>query len=381
MSRVKTEDDYSINDWYSASRESRAISMAVDNQRAADFQQAHNVNPMPVQNFINAPPQQRYVNEPTGPHLQNGGPMHRQQPRLQPVHDHYQQQRTQINNGGNVYFSDTGSYSNTGLPQPHYASNPSAAGGVSGGDHYDIYNDYSDKPVSSHSMMTRTNVTTAPRDRYDPGLDYRNRPTTASTIGSAYAMGGMNPAEMNSNMGQQQLLPQLAIPSNKENYISSEPSTATAGYSPPEHPSVLANQYSATSQLSRNKTINDRYTRRNAGGDSCFGECCESCCGRFMRCTCCCLHPIISWLLVIAVLVGIALALYFNWDKIAKTIDKLDSVPSATASSASGEVPTPTDIISTVSDLISSVISPEAAPATPTPAPVPAPAPAPAPAR
>ncbi|KAJ2710797.1 hypothetical protein H4R19_003571 [Coemansia spiralis] len=91
-----------------------------------------------------------------------------------------------------------------------------------------------------------------------------------------------------------------------------------SAYSPPAQPAV---QHSAAAgRMLRDKSIRDRYNKRGAGGDSGMGECCECCCGGCMRCACCsvccCMGPILTTALVILVLVGAALALYFNWSRI-----------------------------------------------------------------
>ncbi|KAJ2787986.1 hypothetical protein GGI15_000246 [Coemansia interrupta] len=350
MSRVKVDDEYNISDWYSASRESRAISMAADNQQSmGNFQNAHNTNPMP---------QRRPVNNQIIVPVQ-GNHQHRQQPRLQPVHDHYQQQQQQQQRHRQNQHQKQLSASHI----PSYYNNDSAPSQFQSSrqqhqppnnnsepmNYYGNFDEYGDGPIGSRNNGPN------PYGAYNSSYEYAQRPVTASTIGSAHAMGVSYPEELHSKQSHQQLLPKLSIPSAKEKGAYSEPTTASAGYSPPSHPDSLAMQYSATSQLSRSKTVNDRYTRRNAGGDSCMGECCESCCGRFMRCTCCCLGPIISWILVVLVLVGIALALYFNWDRIRNSINKLEnSATAATSSSAADATPTPADVLNTISSILSS---------------------------
>ncbi|KAI7835041.1 hypothetical protein BX661DRAFT_175990 [Kickxella alabastrina] len=329
MNRVKVEDDYNISDWYSASRESRVVSMAIDNQRVVNFQNAHNINPMP-QNFYNGPPHQQYTTKPTVVIQPQPSPQHHHQPRLQPVHDHHQQRQLQQQqaynpNGGTVRYNEVGS---------------NAA-------YYGEFNDYNEKPTSSRSMGRSD----------ESGYEYGHRPTTTSTVGSTRALVAPYPARAQPMQSRQQLLPSITIPSKKEGIAYSEPSSASSGYSPPSQPAAITGQYSATSQLSRNNSFNDRYTGRKAGGDSCCGECCESCCGKFMRCTCCRLHPAVSWLLVILVLIGIALGLYFNWSKIVNAVDKLDNTPSVTpatpATPDAAETPTTTDVINSLSSLIS----------------------------
>ncbi|KAJ2587847.1 hypothetical protein H4R99_008009 [Coemansia sp. RSA 1722] len=230
--------------------------------------------------------------------------------------------------------------------------------------YYGGFDDYDEKPMNSRSMG-RGNRAQDPYGAYDPGYGHSQRPTTASTVGSSYAMGISHPAESHSKQGHKQLLPKLSIPSDNEKMSYSESSTASAGYSPPSQPLAVSAQYSATSQLSRNKTVKDRYASRKAGGDSCMGECCESCCGRLMRCACCCISPIITWALILLVLVGIALALYFNWDKITNKINNLDNTAAATpAAAAAGDVTNPatavspaaTDLLNTVSAILTSAL-------------------------
>ncbi|KAJ1846891.1 hypothetical protein LPJ73_004401 [Coemansia sp. RSA 2703] len=344
MSRVKVEDEYNISDWYSASRESRAISMAVDNQqRMGNFQNAHNVNPMPPRRLVN-----NQVIIPTQETHQI-----RQQQRLQPVHDHYQQQHRQNQHQQQLSAGDIPSYFSNGNTLSQFPSSQqqqrSGNNNSESTNYYGNVDEYGDRPTSSRKNGPN------PYGAYNSSYEYSQRPVTASTVGSAHAMGVSYPEELHSKQSHQQLLPKLSIPSAKEKGAYSEPTTASAGYSPPSQPDSLPMQYSATSQLSRNKTVNDRYSRRNAGGDSCMGECCETCCGRFMRCTCCCLGPIISWILVLLVLVGIALALYFNWDRIRNSINKLEnSSKTPTASTATDATPTPTDVLNTISSILSS---------------------------
>ncbi|ORX70445.1 hypothetical protein DL89DRAFT_134344 [Linderina pennispora] len=117
------------------------------------------------------------------------------------------------------------------------------------------------------------------------------------------------------------------------------------GYQPPERPITSSTTRYNASQLARGKSVNDRYEQRKAGGDSGVGECCECCCGGCMRCACCsvccCLGPIITWILVILVLVGIALALYFNWDKI---IGAVKNKGAAAAASVASTAATPSAV-------------------------------------
>ncbi|KAJ1829207.1 hypothetical protein LPJ56_000552 [Coemansia sp. RSA 2599] len=363
MSRVRVEDDYNINDWYAASRESKAVSMVAVNQNPINFQNAHHANPMPQRNYIN----KSYVNEPVviQPH---GGPQYRQQPRLQPVHDHYQQQQHQQQQEQHrsrhqqqpfVASESFAPYANDTV-RSSLSQNQLKGRNASGGDivnYYGGFDEYNEKPMTSRSMG-RGNHAQSPYGAYDTGYEHNHRPTTASTVASSYAMGVSHPAESHSKQGHQQLLPKLSIPNDREKMSYSESSTASAGYSPPSQPLAASTQYSATSQLSRNKTVKDRYNSRSAGGDSCMGECCESCCGRLMRCACCCISPIISWALVLLVLVGIALALYFNWDKITNKISSTLDDPAAgvSATPASAAIPTPADLLNTASAIVSSVL-------------------------
>ncbi|KAJ2704092.1 hypothetical protein FB645_003567 [Coemansia sp. IMI 203386] len=366
MNRVRVEDDYNIGDWYAASRESKAVSMVAVNQDSSNFHNAHHANPMP-RNANRAPlPQRSYLNEPVviQPH---GGPQYRQQPRLQPVHDHYQQQQQrQMQQNAYVANESYSPYSNDTTGSSFSRPHPNS-GNVTGSDivnYYGGFDDYDEKPMSSRSMG-RGNRAQDPYGAYDPGYGHSQRPTTASTVGSSYAMGISHPAESHSKQGHQQLLPKLSIPSDNEKMSYSESSTASAGYSPPSQPLAVSTQYSATSQLSRNKTVKDRYASRKAGGDSCMGECCESCCGRLMRCACCCISPIITWALILLVLVGIALALYFNWDKITNKINNLDNTAAVTpAAAAAGDATNPatavspaaTDLLNTVSAILTSAL-------------------------
>ncbi|KAJ2778877.1 hypothetical protein H4R18_004337 [Coemansia javaensis] len=118
----------------------------------------------------------------------------------------------------------------------------------------------------------------------------------------------------------------------KQGAVRSPPSA----YAPPAAPAA---QHSARAPVMRDKSIRDRYTRRNAGGDSGMGECCGGCCGGCLHCACCsacsaaccCLGPIFTTILVILALVGIALALYFNWDKITKSGKPQAQTPEAPA--------------------------------------------------
>ncbi|KAJ1920473.1 hypothetical protein H4219_001310 [Mycoemilia scoparia] len=104
-------------------------------------------------------------------------------------------------------------------------------------------------------------------------------------------------------------------------YVNSQnvPPILPPTYAPP--PQIMI---SPSGNVKRHKSISDRYAGGNSGGECGCGECCSSfcggcctCCGK-CACSCCgCLCcPIIMVLVVILICVGIALALYFNRDKI-----------------------------------------------------------------
>ncbi|KAJ2163204.1 hypothetical protein GGF46_000134 [Coemansia sp. RSA 552] len=154
------------------------------------------------------------------------------------------------------------------------------------------------------------------------------KPMTASSIGSSQAMGSPYSGDT-LKQSRQHLL-------NKNNGgHSAGLSSPASAYSPPGPPLPSSTQYSTGTQLSRDKSIRDTKDRR-AGGDSCMGECCSCCCGGCLRCACCpawccCMGPIITTILVILILVGAALAIYFNWDKITNAVqgDNNDPPPAA----------------------------------------------------
>ncbi|KAJ2791701.1 hypothetical protein H4R20_006832 [Coemansia guatemalensis] len=147
--------------------------------------------------------------------------------------------------------------------------------------------------------------------------DYESRPVTANTTASSYMSTTPFSSELGSKQSRQHLL------EKQSKYLTRDDDARNAGlrsppsaYTPPAQPTPSSTQYSTGTQLSRDKTVKDRYKGRSAGGDSGMGECCESCCGGCMRCACCTTGPIIATIIVVLVLVGAALALYFNWDKI-----------------------------------------------------------------
>lgn len=129
----------------------------------------------------------------------------------------------------------------------------------------------------------------------------------------SYMVGVPCPADLHTKQSHQGLLSSSTEKSNATTVIDNY------NYQPPK-----TTQHTSTN-LSRDKSYKDRYRESRAGGDSGMSECCGCCCGGCIRCAClpacCCLSPIIIWLLTIIVLAGIAVALYFNWDKITHAIN------------------------------------------------------------
>ncbi|KAJ2348182.1 hypothetical protein GGF43_004609 [Coemansia sp. RSA 2618] len=208
---------------------------------------------------------------------------------------------------------------------------------------YSGYGDYAE-PRSQRPDSRLVVLTNLPKgvELEDP-RSYESRPVTASTMGSARALTTPYSGDPNSKQSRQHLLPAHGGISARDEKHSAGLASPPSAYTPPPHPTASSTQNSNATQLTRDKTIKDRYKGRKAGGDSCMGECCESCCGGCMRCTCCsvccCMGPIITTILVILVLVGIALALYFNWDKITKAVsgNKDDPAPAAAADPAAAD--------------------------------------------
>ncbi|KAJ1788098.1 hypothetical protein LPJ67_002992 [Coemansia sp. RSA 1938] len=180
---------------------------------------------------------------------------------------------------------------------------------------YSSYTDYAE-PQYQHpnSNIVVTNNLPKGINMEDPRI-YESRPVTASTVGSARALTTPYSGDIHSKQSRQHLLPSHGGMSARDERRSPELARPPSAYSPPSQPTASPTQYSNATQLSRDKTIKDRYKSRNAGGDS----------------LCCCMGPIITSIIIVLVLVGIALALYFNWNKITNAINgnKADPAPAA----------------------------------------------------
>ncbi|KAJ1789950.1 hypothetical protein LPJ59_005252, partial [Coemansia sp. RSA 2399] len=223
-------------------------------------------------------------------------------------------------------------YYNNSYPQQHYSQQ-----------HYPQQR--SDWPRNDSNVLAIEDlprgVTSASRD--EPPF---YRPTTATTSHSAYTMGSYYRG-MYSKQSQNDMLGFHGKYTTRDEMSAIELNNASTVYSPPlPPPTASTTQYSAPS-LSRDKSFKDRYKPRKAGGDSGTGECCGPCCDGcmgFLCCSCCscctvcgCIGPFLAWALLILVLAGAALALYFNWSKIT---DAIDHTSESSASSAASQTQT-----------------------------------------
>ncbi|KAJ2042281.1 hypothetical protein GGI08_007767 [Coemansia sp. S2] len=334
--RAQANDDYNIGDWYSASRKSRAMSVMPGYQQQHSSHYLQNIASEPLPQYQQPPTQQPTYTKPSahvggdnynGSADQHGQAYHSQsRPRTQ------QQQRNLAPMPSNAYAS-AGPYTHTSDPNSR---------------HYE--------PALPHAPEAQFS------SRVPTG--YSQRPATASTVGSGHAMGLSFPASLRQSKSRQELLQCYGVSPVAEKTLYLDAPSASAGYVPPARPTTAA------VQLSRNKSLKDGYSKRRAGGDSGMGECCGSCCGGCMRCSCisscCCLSPILSWLLLLLVLVGIALALYFNWGRIVSAVNKGASNTAATPSGVSPALPT-----IAIDDLVNSATALLAAALASKPAPVP----------
>ncbi|KAJ1668429.1 hypothetical protein EV178_000460 [Coemansia sp. RSA 1646] len=160
-----------------------------------------------------------------------------------------------------------------------------------------------------------------------------------------YPMGVGYGGGMYSKPSQQDLLSDHRKYDTKNEMAAIELSKGSAVYNPPEPPSASTTQYSANSQLSRDKSVKDRYKQRKAGGDSGMGEC--------------------------SVLVGTALGIYFNWDKIRDAISHTgnSTAPSDTQSAAiaaptaTAAPPAARDLLHLAGSLVSPLVENDVLPA------------------
>ncbi|KAJ1859255.1 hypothetical protein GGH12_004909 [Coemansia sp. RSA 1822] len=348
--RVRDEREYDVNDWYTASRESKALSDATDNLHMyaySDDQNSHTPANGPGQR-----PQESSHNWPSPRHepsYQQSQPQmlaQTQPPRQQRLQPMYNRPNSSMQHNDNhpsgPYARDISQYSSTfgsgnrnRVDQHSVASSNLYVHDPVPMHQYSSYTDYAE-PQYQHpnSNIVVTNNLPKGMDMDDPRI-YESRPVTASTVGSARALTTPYAGDLHSKQSRQHLLPSHGGVSARDEKRSPELARPPSAYSPPSQPTASSTQYSNATQLSRDKTIKDRYKSRNAGGDSCMGECCESCCGSCMRCACCsvccCMGPIITTIIIVLVLVGIALALYFNWDKITNAINGNKAEPAPTA--------------------------------------------------
>ncbi|KAJ2302945.1 hypothetical protein IWW55_003174 [Coemansia sp. RSA 2706] len=353
--RVRDEHGYSMDDWYTASRESKAMSDTTENIHMFAYTDDQ-INHAPASNS------QRQQNWPAPRHepsYQQSQPRMLTQPQPQPLRQHQQQQQRlqpmynhppqrnsslssnisrEIHPPG-TYAREISQYTNTfGGPQGRPEDRGMVTSGVLTHESAQMhqYSSYSDYPEHRNQnphakLVVMTNLPKGV-ELEDPRI-YESRPVTAST---ATSMRTPYSSELHSKPSRQHLLPTHMSPRDEKR--SPELTSPPSAYTPPAQPTASSTQYSAATHMSRNKSLNDRYKGRRAGGDSCMGECCESCCGGCMRCTCCsvccCMGPIITTIIVILIMVGIALALYFNWDKITNAVNGNKGDPAADAAAA-----------------------------------------------
>ncbi|KAJ2607183.1 hypothetical protein H4S08_004913 [Coemansia sp. RSA 1365] len=370
--RAKDDGAYNVDDWYNASRESQApsgMSGSLHMVAYTDERETH------ANSGIAAQSRQKQQHH----QLASGGgnqwpvPRHEpryqqtQQPRLlvqaltpnaamqhqgQPTHhgQFQQQQRQHVSRGlvgGNPPYNDNNA---PGIHPPathDFSPYSSTFGGRHNGDslyssdnHHSIGSSNIYVPESGNAYDSEHynhNPTIAQqRGHQNPNLivltdlpkgvevenprDYESRPITANTTASSHMSTTPFSSELGSKQSRQYLLEKQSRHLTRDDARSAGLRSPPSAYTPPAQPTASSTQYSTGTQLSRDKTVKDRYKGRSAGGDSGMGECCESCCGGCMRCACCsiccCMGPIITSIIVVLVLVGVALALYFNWDKI-----------------------------------------------------------------
>ncbi|KAJ2850456.1 hypothetical protein IWW36_001894 [Coemansia brasiliensis] len=364
VNRVREEHGYNVNDWYTASRESKTLSeMSEDIHMYAytDDQQSNYAHATES----SSQSQGSGRNWPSPRHEPSYQKMQPQ--RLQPMYSNSPQQNTANSNGlkpanGNYpaapYAREISQYSSTfgtsrrniGDDQSIASSNLYAHQPSSGLNsaiytqdpipmqQHTPYSKHSENPNSSqHSKLVV--LTDLPKgvELEDPRT-YESRPVTASTIGSAQPLNASYSGDLYSKHSRQHLVTSHGNLSARDEKRYPDLVSPPSAYTPPDPPTASSTQYSNMTQVSRNKSVKDRYKARSAGGDSCMGECCEGCCGACMRgacCSvCCCMGPIITTIIVVLVMVGIALALYFNWDRIIDAVQGTSNGDSSADSTA-----------------------------------------------
>ncbi|KAJ2084381.1 hypothetical protein H4R24_000011 [Coemansia sp. RSA 988] len=384
--RAKDDGAYNVDDWYNASRESRAPSAMSGNLHMVAYTDEGEGH---TGSKLAAPYQQQQNRQQHQPGNSGGNqwpaPRHEpryqqaQQPRLlvqaltpnagmqnhgQPIYSQ-QQQRQQLHMGQGPVGGSL-QYGNNNPPGMHPSAtrdfspyNSTFGSGHYGGSHYgsdnhqsiassNIYVPESGNPYGAEHYNQNSEIAQQHRQQ-NPNLivltdlpkgvevedprEYESRPVTANTTASSHMTATPSFGELGSKQSRQHLLEKQGKYLTRDDARNAGLRSPPSAYTPPAQPTPSSTQYSTGAQLSRDKTVKDRYKGRSAGGDSGMGECCESCCGGCMRCaccsSCCCMGPIITTIIIILVLVGAALALYFNWDKITNKDTAPDPAPAA----------------------------------------------------
>ncbi|KAJ2515180.1 hypothetical protein H4217_005334 [Coemansia sp. RSA 1939] len=351
--RVRQNDEYSISEWYSATRDSTGTSVMTENPNIVPYQSPNNSHPQRQR------VEMRVLNPQISPVQQYGN----QRQRLPPQSNTQWQQRDTIDP---VAFYANGTESVLYSAQPHGRNHPGFAQ-----EQYDNYpphqnsyqNSYQNTQhngyQTSNGMRPRNDSSVVVLDNLPEGVTSAARDEssiyqtqTSHTSNSTQPM-GVTFGGIHSKPSRQELLADYGTHNSKDEASVFDPHRPSSAYNPPMQPQASAAQYSTASQLSRDKSVKDRYKQRKVGGDSGMGECCEPCCGGCMRCFCCscctccsacgCIGPLLAWGLLIGVIVGIGLGLYFNWDKITNAVKNIgdNANPTETAAAAAAAAATP----------------------------------------
>ncbi|KAJ2672249.1 hypothetical protein IWW42_002975 [Coemansia sp. RSA 1085] len=371
VNRVREEHGYNVNDWYTATRESKTLSDMSEDIHMYAYTDDQNNSAHATESSSQSHGSSR--NWPSPRHEPSYQQMQAQ--RLQPMYNNPPRNTAGSNglkpNSGNYsaapYTREISQYSSTFGTARHnmgddrsiassnlYGHQPSSglSSAIYTQDPIPMQKHHA--PYSSHPETSNSNqhsklvvMTDLPRDvEPDDPYTYESRPVTASTIGSAQPLSSSYSGDLYSKHSRQHLVASHGNMSARDEKRYPDLVSPPSAYAPPEPPTASSTQYSNMTQVSRNKSVNDRYKARKAGGDSCMGECCEGCCGACMRCACCsvccCMGPIITTIIIVLVMVGIALALYFNWDRIIDAVKGTsNSDPAADTPAAAAPVATP----------------------------------------
>ncbi|KAJ2448405.1 hypothetical protein EV183_005454 [Coemansia sp. RSA 2336] len=375
VNRVREEHGHNINDWYTATRDSQTLS-----ELSEDIHMYAYTDDQPKSNtHVTDSSSQSHGNGQSWPSPRHEPSYQQMQPRqFQPTHNNPPQNTASSNGFGPnhrnhqaaPYAREVSQYTNTfGAAHHQMGDGQSIASSnlygrqPSSGLNSAIYTQdpiltqkqhtpYSNRPehpnYNPHSKLVVMTDLPKSVELEDPRA-YESRPVTASTIGSAQPLNSSYSGDLYSKHSRQHLVTSHGNMSARDEKRYPDLVSPPSAYTPPEPPTASSTQYSNMTQVSRNKSVNDRYKARKAGGDSCMGECCEGCCGACMRCACCsaccCMGPIITTTIVILVMVGIALALYFNWDRIIDAVkgssngDPGTDTPTAAAAAAAAATP------------------------------------------